>query len=96
MESGDRALADLLADDHRKADLSPVDRAMCDHAMKLAGDPASVTEADVQALRDVGLTDRMILDMNLVCSIFAFFVRMAEGLGARLEPYMDDAPGNPG
>ena len=91
-ETGDRALADLLMDDYRKAGLSTVDRALCDHAARLAVEPAAVTEEDLDRLRALGLTDRAILDLNLVASLFAFFVRMADGLGAEVEPAMSDPP----
>ena len=48
--------------------------------------------ADLDALRAAGLDDRAILDLNLVASTFAFFVRMADGLGAELEPETADPP----
>ncbi|MGE3850909.1 MAG: peroxidase [Planctomycetota bacterium] len=78
--------------DWRTAGLSEIDQVMCAHAERLALEPASITPADLDALRARGLTDRMILDMNLVCAAFAFFVRMADGLGAQLEPEMENPP----
>ena len=81
-------------DDYRKADLSESDRAICEHAERVAREPASTTEGDVARLREVGLDDRAILDVNLVASIFAFFTRMADGLGVELEAAMEDPPEN--
>ena len=88
----DRGLADRLVADWRTAGLSTIDQAMCAHAERLALEPASVSPAILDELRAAGLTDRMILDMNLVCAAFAFFVRMADGLGAELEPQMTNPP----
>lgn len=61
--------------------LSDRERAMLDYAVTLTKNPGEASESDVQALRDVGLTDRDILDVNLVISYFNFVNRIAEGLG---------------
>jgi alkylhydroperoxidase family enzyme len=41
--------------------------------------------ADLQPLRAAGLSDREILDVNLITSYFAFVNRIADGLGIELE-----------
>jgi alkylhydroperoxidase family enzyme len=79
-------------EDWRGADLSPTDRAICRHAERVALTPAATTAEDIDRLRAAGLTDRAILDVNLVASLFAFFVRMADGLGVELEAIMEDPP----
>lgn len=84
-ESGDAQTAELLKHDYRKAELSELDRAMCAYAARHAVEPAAASEEDLHQLREIGMTDRMILDMMLVISAFSFFVRMADGLGAALE-----------
>ncbi|HET6403325.1 MAG TPA: peroxidase-related enzyme [Candidatus Thermoplasmatota archaeon] len=71
----------LVATDYRKANLSPRERAMADHAVKLTRTPGEVTEADVEALRAVGLDDRSILDLTLIVAYFNFVNRIANGLG---------------
>jgi alkylhydroperoxidase family enzyme len=38
------------------------------------------------ALRAVDLSDRAILEANLVVAYFAYVNRIADGLGVRLEP----------
>lgn len=43
--------------------------------------PSAITQADVQRLRDVGWTDRDILDIVQVCAYFNFRVRVVDGLG---------------
>jgi uncharacterized protein YciW len=39
----------------------------------------------VKALREVGLSDRAILDLAQITAYFAFVTRMADGLGVTLE-----------
>ena len=42
---------------------------------------------DVESLRDVGYTDRGILDINQIVSYFAYVNRVADGLGVELEDF---------
>ncbi len=59
---------------------------MLDFAAKLTRTPWDLTEADVEELRKVGLSDGEILDLVLVISYCAFVNRIASGLGVELEP----------
>ncbi len=54
---------------------------MLRHAEKLTANPHQVSADDVQKLRDLGLTDRDILDITLVTAYFNFVNRIALGLG---------------
>jgi uncharacterized peroxidase-related enzyme len=54
---------------------------MLKHAVKLTTEPHEVTSDDVQKLRDLGLSDRDILDITLVTAYFNFVNRIALGLG---------------
>ena len=65
-----------------------MDRALCDHALKLTQSPSSMTKADVDRLRDVGLSDRAITDATQVIAYFNYINRIAEGLGVDLEEGM--------
>ncbi len=65
-----------------------MDRALCDHAIKLTRTPSGVSEADVTALRDLGLSDRAISDATQVIAFFNYINRVAEGLGIDLEKGM--------
>ena len=67
--------------------LSGRERALLDLAAKLTRTPADMTADDLAPLRDVGLSDRDILDLNLCVSYFAYVNRIADGLGVQLEPY---------
>ena len=54
---------------------------MLDYVVKLTHTPADMTEADVMALRDVGFSDRDILDIVEVASYYAYVNRIADALG---------------
>ncbi len=83
-ESGDHTLQEAIA--HGALDaLEPRMAAVCRYALKLTLDPAAMIEADVDALRHVGLDDRGIVDANQVASYFNYVNRVVDGLGVELE-----------
>lgn len=79
-------LVDALAAAPRTAPLGARSRAIIDYALKLTTTPSDMRDADVHALRDAGLTDAGILDVNAVTAYFNFVNRVAQGLGVDLEP----------
>jgi alkylhydroperoxidase family enzyme len=69
-----------------------------DLAEKVAGDATSVTQADIDALRSLGLSDTDIVDVVLAAALRCFFSKVLDGLGAQpdhayaaLEPDLRDA-----
>ena len=87
-----------VVEDHRAAGLDPVDVAVMDLAEKVAQDATTVTEADIDRLRSLGLSDPEILDVVLAAAARCFFSKALDGLGARpdarfaqLEPELRDA-----
>ena len=80
------ALGDASRSDMTEPNFSDSDRAMLLYASKLTKAPATITEQDVQLLRDVGFDDLAIHDICCVTSYFAFVNRIADGLGVELEP----------
>jgi len=58
---------------------------MLAYVERLTRVPASITSADVEALRQAGFVDAAILEICQVASYFAFVNRMADGLGVELE-----------
>ncbi len=54
---------------------------MLEFAEKLTLTPSNMRESDAQQLRNVGWTDRDILDIVQVCAYFNFPVRGVDGLG---------------
>ena len=77
----DPALADQIAADHARADISARMRSALDYAVKLTRTPAAMSEADVQLLRDSGWSDEDVMDITEVTALFNFSNRMASGLG---------------
>jgi uncharacterized peroxidase-related enzyme len=65
-------------------ELTKAEYAMLEYAEKLTLTPSAVTQEDVQKLRDVGWSDRDILDIVHVCAYFNFRVRVVDGLGLEL------------
>jgi len=70
-------VADQVAIDWRKADVSERQRAMLGFAVKLAVEPAAVTEADLEALRGHGFSDDDIWDIGSITALFALSNRVA-------------------
>lgn len=72
--------------DHREAALSPGDRAMLDFASLLTRAPMTVTAADLHVLRQHGFDDASIHDIVQATALFAYYNRLADGLGVKHEP----------
>ena len=72
--------------------LSPVDRALCEYAVQLTREPASMRAADVEALRGHGLDDVQIHDAIQVCAYFNYINRIADAVHVDLEPDMEPYP----
>jgi alkylhydroperoxidase family enzyme len=53
-----------------------------DLADKVAGDASSVTQADIDGLRALGLTDGEITDIVLAAAARSFFAKVLDALGA--------------
>jgi len=78
--SGDPKLGELMAMNYRAAELTPKQRAMLDFSAKLTETPAKITEADRDALRKAGFTDRDIWDIGATASFFNMSNRMAAAI----------------
>jgi uncharacterized peroxidase-related enzyme len=72
--------------DYRRAQLDAADRAMLDFAVKLSRSPRSMTRQDVEALRAAGFSDTAIHDIVQITGFFAYYNRLADGLGIEPEP----------
>ena len=59
-------------------------------AIKLTTAPAAMTDADVDALRSAGFSDRDILDIVEVVGYYAYANRIADGLGIETESWIPD------
>ncbi len=70
-------IADQVAINHRKADITPRQKAMLDFAMTVAQDSARIGEADYDALHAHGFTDDDIWDIGAIAGFFALSNRLA-------------------
>ena len=69
--------------------LSAADAAVVRFAARLSTDAAAMTDADSQSLRDVGFSDREIVDIALAAGARNFFSRTLQALAVPV----DDVPG---
>ena len=70
-------VADQVAVNYRKADITPWQKAMLDFAMKVSRQAEEVAEADFDAMRAHGFGDEDIWDVGAIASFFALSNRMA-------------------
>ncbi|MFH8250420.1 carboxymuconolactone decarboxylase family protein [Microbacterium sp. B2969] len=73
------------ARDYTDAGLSDADVAVMRYAEKLSTDAGDMTDADTQALRDVGFSDRQIVDITLSAAIRNYFSRALQALAVPVE-----------
>ena len=70
-------IADQVAINYLKADLSPRQRAMLDFAMQVALESATVGDEDLAELRGHGFSDEDIWDIGAIAAFFAMSNRLA-------------------
>ena len=78
--------------DYRTAELKPRQRAMLDYADKLTRTPWDMTKDDLTPMREAGLDDRAILNVNQTAAYYAYVNRVADGLGVVLDDYARGEP----
>ena len=76
-------IADQLAVNYRKADITPRQRAMLDFAFKITTESHKIDEADFAALRTHGFSDDDIWDIGAISAFFGLSNRMANLSGMR-------------
>ena len=76
-------VADQVAVNYNKAEITPRQKAMLDFAMKVATESHAVTEANLAALREAGFSDEDIWDIGAVAAFFALSNRMANMIAMR-------------
>ena len=87
-ESNDTDKTEHLKHDWREADLPAEDQALCAWAEKVTLKLREVGRVDVDALRNVGLSENAISDAAQVIGYFNYINRIAESLGVDFEPDM--------
>jgi uncharacterized peroxidase-related enzyme len=76
-------VADQVAINHRKAEITPRQRAMLDFALKVALASHDVDDADYAALRAQGFTDEDAWDIAAIAAFFAMSNRLANSLSMK-------------
>jgi uncharacterized peroxidase-related enzyme len=76
-------IADQVAINYRKADISPRQEAMLDFALKVSRESASVGEADFEVLRGHGFSDDDIWDIAGITALFGLSNRIANVISMR-------------
>lgn len=83
-----------IAVGHRSADLDAADVAVMDLAEQVVDDATSVTESDIQRLRDLGLSREDVMDVILAAAARCFFSKTLDALGVLPDAaYGDLEPG---
>ncbi|WP_298106448.1 peroxidase-related enzyme [Bradyrhizobium sp.] len=70
-------IADQIAANYRKADITPRQRAMLDFAMKVSQEAQLVSDADFAALAALGFSDDDIWDIAAISAFFGLSNRLA-------------------
>ncbi len=68
--------------------MNVVDVALCAYAEKVTRQPKDMRQADVDALRAVGLDDRGVNDATQVIAYFNYINRIADALGIEEEDFV--------
>ena len=76
-------IADQVAVNHLKADITPREKAMLDFAIKVCLDSQSVGDSDYAALRSHGFDDEDIWDIAAITAFFGLSNRMANVISMR-------------
>jgi uncharacterized peroxidase-related enzyme len=86
-----------IALDRRAAGLDELDLAVMDLAERVVEDATSIEDADLQRLRDLGLSETEIMDVVLAAAVRCFFSKTLDALGVladasyrELEPELRD------
>ena len=70
-------LADQIANNYRKADITPRQKAMLDFALKVSKNSHEVSNTDIEDMRDLGFSNDDIWDIGAISALFALSNRMA-------------------
>jgi uncharacterized peroxidase-related enzyme len=85
----DEAQLARVGRDYEDAGLSDADIAVMTYAERLSTDPAAMTDDDTRALREVGFSDRQIVDITLAAAVRNYFSRALLALAVPI----DQVPG---
>ena len=70
-------IADQIASNYRKADITPRQRAMLDFALKVSKSSHEISNADIDDMKELGFSNDDIWDIGAISALFALSNRMA-------------------
>jgi uncharacterized peroxidase-related enzyme len=70
-------LADQIATNYRRADITARQKAMLDFAVKVSSHAHEISDADLEGMREHGFADEEIWDIGAISAFFALSNRMA-------------------
>ena len=70
-------LADQIATNYHKADITPKQKAMLDFALKVSKSSHEIGSADIDDMRELGFSNDDIWDIGAISALFALSNRMA-------------------
>ena len=70
-------LADQIASNYRKADITPRQKAMLEFALKVSKSSHEISNADIDDMRELGFSNDDIWDIGAISALFALSNRMA-------------------
>ena len=76
-------IADQVAVNYRKADITPKQKAMLDFAMNVSAGAYAVDETEIEALKGHGFSDEEVWDIAAIAAFFGMSNRMANVTGMR-------------
>ena len=74
-----------IVTDRTASGLDKVDLAVMDLAERVVDDATSITDADLQQLRDLGLSDAEIMDVVLTAAVRCFWTKTLDALGVQAD-----------
>lgn len=83
IRSKNPVIADQVAINYRKADITPREKAMLDFAMKISADAQRIAEEDFASLAPHGFSDDDIWDIAAISAFFGLSNRLANFTGMR-------------
>jgi uncharacterized peroxidase-related enzyme len=79
-------LADQVATNYRRAEISSRQKAMLDFALKVSLNPADVTDADLEALTPHGFDNEDIWDIGAISALYGLSNRLVNVIGMTANP----------
>jgi uncharacterized peroxidase-related enzyme len=76
---------EAIARDYHQAGLSEAEVAMMEYAERISREPNEIDDADTLRLRELGFTDREIVDITLAAAARNYFSRAIQALGVPVE-----------